>query len=193
VKDSEVLVESHFVGLNATSAAIEVAIRPTGEIWKTHFADDSIEETVNKLKGLQPKLVVMEAAGACELSVAGLLAIHGLPFAVVNPRNVREFARAVSGISRSDHTTAGLLAHFGELVDPEPRPFPDELIEKLKQLRTQHEQVMQMLLAERENLQTASAPGLKNEIQRHIAFLEQNISSLNQEFNRSVRSSAAWR
>jgi transposase len=193
VKDSEALVESHFVGLNATSTAIEVAIRPTGEIWKTHFADDSIEETVNKLKCLQPKLVVMEAAGACELPVAGLLAIHGLPFAVVNPRNVREFARAVSGISRSDHTTAGLLAHFGELVDPEPRPFPEELIEKLKQLRTRREQVMQMLLAERENLQAASPPGLKNEIQRHIVFLEQNISSLNQEFNRNVRSSAAWR
>jgi transposase len=192
VKDSEVFVESHFVGLNATSAAIEVAIRPTGEMWKTHFADDSIEETVNKLKGLQPKLVVMEAAGACELPVAGLLAIHGLPFTVVNPRNVREFARAVTGISRSDHTTAGLLAHFGELVDPEPRPFPEELIEKLKQLRTRREQVLQMLLVERENL-AASAPGLKSEVQRHIAFLEQSISYLNQEFNRTVRSSAAWR
>jgi transposase len=185
-------VDSQFVGLNATSAAIEIAIRPTGEMWKTPFADDSIEETVNKLKDIQPKLVVMEAAGACELPVAGLLAIHGLPFAVVNPRNVREFARAVSGMSRSDYTTAGLLAHFGELVDPEPRLFPEELIDKLKQLRTRREHVLQMLLVERENMAAAST-GLKNEIQRHIAFLEQSISFLNQEFNRTVRSSTAWR
>ncbi len=185
-------MDTQFVGLNATSAAIEIAIRPTGEMWKTPFADDSIEETVNKLKGLQPKLVVMEAAGACELPVAGLLAIHGLPFAVVNPRNVREFARAVSGMSRSDYTTAGLLAHFGELVDPEPRPFPDELIEKLRQLRMRREHVLHMLILEKENL-AASTPGLKNDIQRHIAFLEQSISSLGQEFNRTVRSSAAWR
>lgn len=183
---------SQFVGINATSAGIEIAIRPTGEIWKTHFADESIEETADKLKCLQPKLVVMEAAGACELPVAGVLAIYGLPFAIVNPRNVREFARAVGRGNRFDHTQAGLLAHFGELVAPEPRPLPDELIETLQHLRTRRDTVRQMLLLEREHL-TVTTPCLKNDIQRHIDFLEQNIASLNHKFNRAVRSSAAWR
>ena len=183
---------SQFVGINATSAALEVAIRPTGEVWKTDFADESIEETVDKLKGLKPKLVVMEASGAFELPIAGVLAIYGLPFAIVNPRNVREFARAVGRGSRFDRTQAGLLAHFGELVDPEPRPLPDELIETLQHLRTRRDHVRQMLVLEREHL-TATTPCLRNDIQRHIDFLEQNIATLNHKFNRAVRSSAAWR
>jgi transposase len=169
-----------------------MAIRPTGEMWKTHFADESIEETVNKLKCLQPRLVVMEAAGAFELPVAGVLAIYGLPFAIVNPRNVREFARAVGRMSRFDYTEAGLLAHFGELVNPEPRPLSDELIEKLKNLRTRRNNVFKMLVLEKKYL-TMTAPELRNDIQRHINYLEQSISALNQEFNRTVRSSAAWR
>jgi transposase len=185
-------VDSQFIGLTATSAAIEIAIRPTGEMWKTQFADESIEETATKLKSLQPKLVILEAAGGFELSVAGVLAIYGLPFAIVNPRNLRDFARAVGRKSRFDQTQAGLLAHFGELGDLEPRPLPKELIEQLKHLRSRRDNVRRMLLVEREYL-TVTAPDLRNDIQRHIDYLEQNISMLTQRFNRTVLSSPAWR
>jgi transposase len=185
-------VDSAIVGLNATAEAIEVAIRPTGEMWKTGIADENITATAKRLKHLQPKLVVMEAAGAFELPVAGVFAIHGLPFAIVNPRNVRDFARAVGRISRFDYTQAGLLAHFGELVDPAPRPLSDELIEKLKYLHTRRGNVLEMLLLEKNYLASASTC-LRNDILRHINFLEQSITTLNQEFNRTVRSSVAWR
>ena len=185
-------MDSRFVGLNATSETIEVAVRPTGETWKTHFADESIVETANKLKCLQPKLVVMEAAGGFELPVAGVFATYRLPVAIVNPRSVREFARAVGRISRFDYTQAGLLAHFGELVDLELPPFPDELIQKLKDLRARRDDVLQMLLLERIRL-TKGPTALRKDIQRHITFLEQSIETLNQEFNRTVRSSVAWR
>jgi transposase len=188
----EVFVHSRFIGLNATSETIEVAVRPTGETWKTHFADESIVETANKLKRLQPKLVVMEAAGGFELPVAGVFATYRLPVAIVNPRSVREFARAVGRMSRFDYTQAGLLAHFGELVDLELPPFPDELIEKLKDLRARRDDVLQMLLLERIHL-TEGPAALRKDIQRHITFLEQSIDMLNQEFNRTVRSSVAWR
>src|SRR5437879_6301650 len=161
-------------------------------MWTTDFVDENIAATARKLKYLQPKLVVLEAAGAFELPIAGMFAIHGLPFAIVNPRNVREFARAVGRISRFDYTQAGLLAHFGELSDLEPRPLPDELIEKLKHLRTRRTSVLEMLFLERSYLAKAP-PSLRNDIQRHIHFLEQSIATLNQEFNRAVRSSAAWR
>ena len=185
-------MKSQFVGLNATSETIEVAIRPTGEMWKTHFAEEGIVETADKLKTLRPKLVVMEAAGGFELPVAGVFATYGLPVAFVNPRSVREFARAVGRIGRLDYTQPGLLAHFGELVDPEPRPLPDELIQKLKQLRARREEVLQMLLLERGRLPEYQT-GLRRDIQRHITFLEQSVDTLSQEFNRTVRSSAAWR
>src|SRR5262249_10569224 len=116
----------------------------------------------------------------------------GLPFAIVNPRSVREFARAVGRMGRLDYTPAGLLAHFGELVHPEPRPLPDDLIKKLKDLRTRREDLQQMLILERGRL-TDSPFVLKRDLQHHITFLEQSILSLNQEFNRTVRFSAAWR
>jgi transposase len=185
-------VDTQFVGLNATSEAIEVAIRPTGEMWKTHFADQSIVEIANKLKCLQPKLVVMEGAGGFELPVAGVFATYGLPFALVNPRSVREFARAVARVSRFDYTQPGLLALFGEKVTPQPRPLPDELIEKLKHLRARRDDVLQMLLLERSRLREGRT-SLRKDIQRHITFLEQSIDALDQEFNRTVRSSVAWR
>jgi transposase len=184
-------VDSRFVGLNATSQMIEVAIRPTGELWKTDFADEEITATASKLKGMQPTLVVMEATGTYELPVAGNLATVGVPFAIVNPRSIREFAKAVGRISRLDFTQAGLLAYFGELVHPEPRPLPDDLIRKLIDLRSRRDDVTQMLLLEKNRL--ANAPEvLRKDMLRHITFLEQSISTLNQEFSRTVRFSTAW-
>ena len=187
-------VDPRFVGLNATSQTIEVAIRPTGELWKTDFADETITATATKLKGMQPKLVVMEGTGTFELPVAGIFATYGLPFAIVNPRNIREFARAVGKISRSssDVSQAGLLAYFGELVHPDPRPLPDDLIKKLVDVRTRRDDLNQMLALERTRLMTATDV-LRKDLQRHISFLEQSILSLNQEFSRAVRFSAAWR
>ena len=187
-------MDPRFVGLNATSQTIEVAIRPTGELWKTDFADETITATATKLKGLQPKLVVMEGTGTFELPVAGIFATYGLPFAIVNPRNIREFARAVGKISRSssDVSQAGLLAYFGELVHPDPRPLPDDLIKKLVDVRTRRDDLNQMLALERTRLVTATDV-LRKDLQRHISFLEQSILSLNQEFSRAVRFSAAWR
>ena len=171
---------------------MEVAIRPTGEMWKTQFGEEGIEETIKQLKGLRPKLVIMEAAGTCELSVAGVLAIYGLPFTIVNPRHIRDFVRAVGRLGRLERSQAGLLAHFGELIDPEPRPLPKELVDQLKQLRTRRDNVRQMLLLEREHL-TGTDACLKTDVQRHIDYLEQNIAVLNQKFNRTVLSSPAWR
>jgi transposase len=185
-------VDSRFVGLNATSQTIEVAVRPSGELWTTDFADETITATATKLKCMQPKLVVMEGSGTFELPVAGIFATEGLPFAIVNPRSIREFTRAVGRISRLDFTQAGLLAYFGELVNPDPRPMPEDLIQKLISLRARRADVCQMLSLERSRLRDATDV-LRRDMIRHIDFLEQSIGTLNQEFSRTVRSSAVWR
>jgi transposase len=185
-------VDSRFVGLNATAQIIDVAVRPTGEKWRTDFADDCIAQTATKLSSFQPKLVVMEGAGTFELPVAGIFATVGLPFAIINPRSIREFARAVGLTNRGGYTQAGLLAHFGELVHPEPRPLPDEVIAKLKAIRARRDEVLQMLQLERDRSTHASGI-LRKDLQRHIDFLEKSSSELNLEFNRTVRFSAAWR
>ena len=184
-------MDSQFVGLDATAEVIEVAVRPTGEMWKTNFADEKIAATAERLKDLQPKLVVLEAAGTFELPVAGVFAIYGVPFTMVNPRKIRDFARAIGRTTRSDNTQAGLLAHFGELINPEPRPLPDALIDKLKHLRARRDNVMEILCLEKRHLVDAPST-VRIDIVRHIGFLEQNLTALNQEFNRTVRSSVAW-
>jgi len=171
---------------------IEVAVRPTGEMWRTDFADETITATATKLKQMVPKLVVMEGTGTFELPVAGIFATVGLPLAIVNPRNVREFARALGRGTRPDCTPAGLLACFGELVYPEPRPLPDELISKLKDLRARRDDLLQMLLLERARLAQAASV-LRKDMQRHVTFLEQSVTAVNQEFSRTVRFSVAWR
>jgi transposase len=184
-------VDSRFVGLNATSQSIEVAIRPTGERWKTDFAEETITATASKLKGMEPRLVVMEGTGTFELPVAGIFATIGVPFAIINPRSIREFAKAVCSFSRVELTQAGLLAYFGELVHPDPRPLPDDLIRKLVDLRSRRDDVNQMLLVERSRF-TQAPEILRKDMQRHISFLEQSIATLNQEFSRTVRFSTAW-
>jgi len=185
-------VDSRFIGLDATAEAIEVAVRPSGELWKTEFDDQTIAETATKVKCLQPELVVMQATGTFELPVAGMFATVGVPFSIVNPRDVREFARSISRMNRPQLTHAGLLAYFGELVHPNPRPLPDDLIKKLIDLRTRRDDVRQMLSLEKARLATAPEV-LRKDMQRHITFLEQSITSLNLEVSRTVRSSVAWR
>jgi transposase len=185
-------VDSRFVGVNATSHSIEVAVRPGGELWKTDFADESISATAAKLKSIQPQLVVMEGTGTYELTLAGIFATIGLPFAIVNPRTVREFARAVGRLTRSDFSQAGLLAHFGELVHPEARTVGTEIIRKLKDLRARRQDILEMLSIERERLGRASSV-VRKDLQRHIDFLEKDVMLLDQEFSRTVRLSSAWR
>jgi len=185
-------VDSRFVGLNATAQIIDVAVRPTGEKWRTDFADDGIDQTATKLSSIQPKLVVMEGAGTFELPLPGVFATVGVPFAIVNPRSIREFARAVGLTNRGGYTQAGLLAHFGELVHPEPRPLAEDVIAKLKAIRARRDEVLQMLQSERDR--SAFANGIvRKDLQRHIDFLEKSSAELTLEFNRTVRLSAAWR
>jgi transposase len=185
-------VDSSFVGVNATSSTIEVAVRPSGEQWIATFADESINATATKLESIKPELVVMEGTGTYELPLAGVFATHGLPFAIVNPRSLREFARTVGRMSRADYSQAGLLAHFGELVHPEARPLGTDTIKKLKELRARRGDLLQMLNLERARLGEASVV-LRKDIQRHVNFLEHSVAQLDQEFNRTVRLSAAWR
>src|SRR5262245_18868936 len=158
---------------------IEVAVRPSGEEWQTEFADESITDTATKLKSIHPQLVVMEGTGTYELPLAGVFATYGLPFAIVNPRNLREFARTVGRMTRADYSQAGLLAHFGELVHPEARPLGEETVRKLRELRSRREDLRQMLNLERSRLAEASIV-LRREVQRHVNFLEKDVALLDQ-------------
>ena len=180
-----------YVGLDVSKGTIQIAVRPTGEQWSTTIDDTGITEAANLLKGIGPELVVMEAQGGPELALAGALAMYGLPFALVSPRNIRDFAR-VLGRPRSERDQAGLLAYFAELVRPEVKPAPTEIIDHLKALRARREDVVQMLQGERRRLAENTSTFVQKDIKTHIYFLEKSTLVIDDELSRTIRSSRLW-
>jgi transposase len=185
-------VDTRFAGLDATKDVIEVSVRPTGEVWTTNTSDEGIAEMAKKLRRIQPDLVAMQATGNFELPVAATLATVGLPFALIHPRHIREFARAIGRTSRLDRGHAGLLAHYAELVRPEAWSVPDELIEQLKELKTRRREVVQMVTLERSRMKRTS-PVVQKDLQSHVLFLEKSLTGIDEQFSRTIRSSRLWR
>ena len=182
--------EARFVGLDAGRDGIEAWVRPTGEVWKMDAGEAGMTRAAETLSELHPQLVVMQANGNFELPMAGILVTFGLPVALVQPRNVRDFARAI-GRSSSEQRQAGLLAQFAELVQPDATPLPEEQVEELRQLRGRRLEIIQMMSAERSRATTA-LPALEKEIQAHIQFLERSLASIDGQFSRKVRASRIW-
>jgi transposase len=171
-----------------------VAVQPTGEQWSSPGDDAGINQATERLFGMGPELVVMEALGGLELPVAGNLATAGLPLALVSPRSTREFARAIGRV-RGDRNQARLLAYFAELVRPEARRLPHELKELLTALKLRRNEILKMLDLERTRLGNGSLVVLvvQKDIRAHIQYLEKDLFAIQEEINRAVRSSWLWR
>lgn len=184
-------LETRFVGVDAGRDVIEASVRPTGEIWRTDAGEDGMAHIAQTLSDIHPQLVVMQANGNFELPVAGILVTFGLPVALVPPRNVRDFARAIGKLSRMEQRPAGLLAQFAELVQPDASPMPEESIDELRQLRARRQEILQMMALERNRL-GHTIPALERDVQSHIQFLEKSLSSIDGQFSRKVRMSKIW-
>jgi transposase len=115
------------IGIDVAKAELEVAVRPSGARWTAANEAGGIRELVARLTTLGPELIVLEATGGYELAVVGALATAGLPLVVVNPRQVRDFAKATGQLAKTDRLDAAMLAVFGERVRPPVRPVPDPL------------------------------------------------------------------
>src|SRR5262245_7146785 len=115
-----------FVGIDVSKARLDGRLRPTADAFHYPNDPDGIAPLVGRLRPLNPTLIVLEATGGYEIPVAAALAAAGLPVCVVNPRQVRDFARATGKLAKSDPIDAAVLAHFGQAIRPEPRPLPDE-------------------------------------------------------------------
>lgn len=173
-----------FVGVEVTGSSIEVAIRPSGELWSGPSCDEGVANIADRLRFLQPQLIVMQAYGQPELAVAGVLACERLPFALIPPRSIRDFARAIGRVAREPH--AGLMAQFAELVHPEPQSFPDEVVEQLNEIQARRRDLNELLAMERGRMKSASSTVLKD-IQSHIQFLDRALKLNSEQFKRIVR------
>jgi transposase len=180
------------VGIDVAKAHLDVAVRPSGEQWQAPNDEAGAAALVARLVALAPALVVLEATGGLERLAAAALAAAGLPVAVVNPRQVRDFAKAVGQLAKTDALDAALLARFAADVRPPPRPLPDAAQQALATLVARRRQVLAMLTAERQRLGTARAP-VRQRIRAHIRWLEGELADLDDELGRTLRASPVWR
>jgi len=185
-------MDSSYIGIDVAKAQLDLAVRPSGAQWVTTNDEAGIGEVLARVQPLQPTLIVLEATGGREIPVAAALAAAGLPVAVVNPRQVRDFARAIGQLAKTDALDAAVLARFAELVRPTPRPLPDAQTQELAALLARRRQLVSMLSAERQRLDTA-VPALRPHLQRHIAWLEQELSQWEGTLRERVQGSPLWR
>jgi transposase len=181
-----------YIGIDVAKSSFDVAQRPEGTIF--HVGNDAagIADLVERLVTLQPALVVLEATGGLEASLVAALVAAGLPTVVVNPRQVREFARATGRLAKTDAIDAGVLAQFGEAVRPEPRPLPDEAGRELHALVMRRRQLIEMLTAEKNRLRTATKK-VRRAIEQHIRWLEAAVADLDHQLDDFIRQSPVWR
>ena len=185
-------IESLWVGIDVSKATLDVALRPADEQWEVPNTDAAHQELQQRLRELQPTLIVLEATGGLQADVAATLAAAGLPVAVVNPRQVRDFARSTGRLAKADALDARLLAHFAEAVYPQPRSLPDEHLQALTALVVRRRQVVKMLSAEGNRLSSAR-PVTRARIQEHIHWLETELQCLDLDLQQTIRSSPVWR
>ena len=182
-----------YLGIDVAKAHLDVAEGSTGAVWRVANDEVGIAEALRHLEALvAPALVVLEATGGYEVPVAAALGAAGLPIAVVNPRQVRDFAKSAGKLAKTDALDARILALFGERVRPAARPLPDAQAQELSSLLTRRRQVVGMLTAEKNRLHIAPT-AVRQDIKNHISWLEQSLAKLNAELGNALRQSPLWR
>lgn len=181
-----------FVGIDVSKDQLDVAQVPAAASFAAGNDTEGIRGLVERLKELAPALVVLEATGGYERPLAGALIAEQLPTVVVNPRQVRDFARAKGRLAKTDKIDAVILAEFGEAVRPEVRALPEDALQELSGLVRRRQQLVEMLTAEKNRRRLASG-AVRKDINVHIAWLERRLKDLERDLNKAIRSTPSWR
>jgi transposase len=181
-----------YVGIDVSKAHLDVALHPSGEGFR--FANDEagIGEIVSRLAPLAPARIVLEATGGWERAVVVALAEAKLPVVVVNPRQVRDYAKSIGKLAKTDGLDAAVLARFGQAADPELRPLPDALQQELSDRVARRGQLLQMRTQEKNRRGTAS-PEVREGIEEHIAWLDEKIKESDEDIDQLLKSSPIWK
>lgn len=179
-------------GIDVSKATLDVAIRPLGKKFSVANDEEGIKALVEQLVEQGVTRVVLEATGGYETAVVRTLYHRGLPAVVVNPRQVRDFAKATGRLAKSDGLDADVLAHYGEVIRPEVRLVPDQQREELAALMTRRHQLIEMKTAESNRLEHASQP-LQRQIKKHIEYLEKAIEKITQHLDDEIKKSPLYK
>lgn len=182
-----------YIGIDIAKSSLEVAIHNQAQQFSFLNDEKGIRQTVDHIEKLSPTLVVLEATGGFESILAAALSVAGLPVVVVNPRQVRDFARATGRLAKTDTIDAGVLAHFAAAIKPELRPFQDEAVQALKDLVARRQQLIEMLTAEKNRLSTAHNRIVRENLQAHIKWLQKELDGADTGLRCQIEASPVWR
>lgn len=181
-----------FVGIDVSKDTLDVALRPGSEAWQVKNDAAGIDALGVRLRELSPELVVLEATGGYENAAVAVLAAAGLPVVVVNPRQVRDFAKSTGQLAKTDRIDADVLALFAERVRPEVRELTTEAGQELEDLLSRRRQILEMLQAERNRLEHAKGP-VRTDVMEHIRYLKKRLVRVDTDLEQRIRESPAWR
>jgi transposase len=182
-----------FIGIGVSKARLDGAARPGPLTFQEPNDPGGIAAVVALLKPLKPARIVLEATGGYELPLAAALAAAGLPVAIVNPRQARDFAKATGRLAKNDQIDAAVLAHFAEAIRPEPRPLPDAEVRALDALLSRRRQLLEMLTMEQNRLGCCADGAVRADLEAHIAWLSDRLGRCEGELKAAVQASPAWR
>ena len=189
---NETIVE-RFVGIDVSKSTLDVSIEPIGQTLHVAYDEAGISQIVASLKVAAPTLIVMEATGGLEVRIATELASKGLPVAVINPRQARDFAKATGRLAKTDRVDATMLAAFAKAIRPQARPLKDEDTIALNDMVNRRRQLIDMRVQETLRLGTAASKALQKNLNKHIAWLDKQITGIDHDLTKRLRSSDVWR
>ncbi len=181
-----------FIGIDVAKDRLDVHVRPSGESFAVARDGAGLAALVERLRALAPTLVVMEATGGYEAVAASAVGAARLPLAVVNPRQIRDFARATGKLAKTDRLDAAAIAHFAEAVRPPARPIADAEAQLLGELVARRRQVIEMIVAEGNRRRMAQQRRVLKAIARHLDLLQGELAELDRDIDGAIRQSPAW-
>jgi len=186
-------METHpFVGIDVSKVRLDIGVGADGEFWQAGNDETGIQTIVERLTMLSPALVVVESTGGLEWPVVSELAAQQVPVALVNPGRVREFAKSLGLLAKTDKLDAHLLARFGEAAKLSPTILPNEAVQKLSALMARRRQLLEMLVMEKNHL-LSTRLSLRSNVQAHVAWLEQEIDQLTEQIHKDVQDTPGFR
>lgn len=186
--------EELFVGIDVSKATLDIAILPTEDSWSVPNTETGIGELVDRLRQLPaPTLVLMEATGGLERQALATIAAAGLPAMAINPRNVRDFAKSVGLLAKTDAIDAHVLALFADRIRPLWRPLPDEDTQALEALLLRRRQVVDMITAEKNRLGATPSTRVKKDISEHINWLERQLRITDRDLDKTIKNTPVWK
>lgn len=189
---SENLKET-FVGIDVSKRTLDLRIEPGGEELHVEYDEAGVAQARQRLVTAAPALIVMEATGGLETRLASELAAYGLPVAVINPRQARDFAKASGQLAKTDRVDAAVLCAFARAIRPEARALKDSDTRALEELVNRRRQLIEIRVQETLRLGSAASKPLKKSLKAHIEWLDKRIAELDHDLTAGLRASAAWR